>query len=69
VAVAGYRIIVKNTTGASVNVYANTGAAIGTGIAGDAVSLEADAALEYFCSISAVAGSGGQWYNLNSVFA
>jgi hypothetical protein len=69
VALAGYRIIIKNATGAAINVYANTGAAIGVGIAGDAVVLEADAALEYFCSVSAVSGSGGQWYNLNAVFA
>jgi hypothetical protein len=69
VAVVGYRVIVRNNTAASINLYANTGAAIGSGLAGDAVLLEADAALEYFCSVGAVAGSGGQWYNLNAVFA
>ncbi len=69
VAVVGYRVIVRNNTAASINLYANTGAAIGSGLAGDAVLLEANAALEYFCSVGAVAGSGGQWYNLNAVFA
>jgi hypothetical protein len=69
VAVVGYRVIVRNNTASPINIYANTGGVIGSGLAGDAVLLEADAALEYFCSISAVSGSGGQWNLLNSVFA
>jgi hypothetical protein len=63
VALAGYRIIIRNNLGATINVYPNTGAQIANNGANAAVTLDPDAALEYFAT------SATQWYNLNATFA
>jgi len=69
VAVAGYRIVVRNNTTNTLRVYPNTGANINGGTINTAVTLGNSAAVEYFCSTSAVANVGGVWYTLNSTYA
>ena len=63
VAQAGYRIIIRNNTGAAINVFPNTGAQISTNGADVEVVLDPDTALEYFAT------SATQWYNLNITYA
>lgn len=63
VALSGYRIVIRNNTGANINVFPNTGAQISTNGVNVEVLLEPDTALEYF------AVSATQWYNLNTTFA
>ena len=63
VAQSGYRIVIRNNTGANINVFPNTGAQIASNGANAEVVLEPDSALEYF------AVSATQWYNLNTTFA
>jgi hypothetical protein len=69
IAVAGYRIIIRNNTANTVNVYPNIGANINTGGTNAPVTLTTSSAVEYFCSTSAIANVGGHWYTLNSTFA
>ena len=69
IAVAGYRIIVRNNSTNTLKVYPNTGADINSGAINTAVTLTASASTEYFCSTSAVANAGGHWYTLNSAYA
>jgi len=69
VAVAGYRVIIRNNTTNTLRVYPNTGADINSGTINTAVTLGNSAAVEYFCSTSAVANVGGHWYTLNSTYA
>jgi hypothetical protein len=66
VAVAGYRIIVKNSTATDVKVYPNTGARIESNSVNAAVTLVAGGSLEYVCTTG---GGSGQWYNLNATYA
>jgi hypothetical protein len=63
VAVAGMRIIVRNSSVTNLNVYPNTGAQIQTLGANVAMVLVSATMLEY------VAVSATQWYLMNSVFA
>lgn len=67
--VAGLRIIVKNTDANNLYIYPSASARINDKLLNEPVILEPDAALEYFCSTSAVGGSGGQWYTINATFA
>jgi len=69
IAVAGYRIIIRNNTANTVNVYPNIGANINAGGTNAPVTLTTSSAVEYFCSTSAIANVGGHWYTLNSTFA
>lgn len=62
-AIAGYRLIIRNSGIENLNVYPASGAQIGT-LGNDApATLEPNTALEYF-AISAT-----QWYNINTTFA
>jgi hypothetical protein len=67
--VAGLRIIIKNAATNNLFIYPSASARINDKLLNEAVILEPDAALEYFCSTSAVGGSGGQWYTINATFA
>jgi hypothetical protein len=69
IAVAGYRIIIRNNSANTLNVYPNTGANINSGSINIPVTLTSAAAVEYFCSTSAASNVGGIWYTLNSTFA
>ena len=69
VAVAGYRIIIRNNTANTLRVYPNTGANINGGTSNVSVTLGNSSAVEYFCSTSAVSNVGGIWYTLNSTYA
>ena len=69
VAAAGYRIIVRNNSANTLNVYPNTGANINSGSINIPATLTSAAAVEYFCSTSAASNVGGIWYTLNSTFA
>jgi len=69
VAVAGYRIIIRNNTANTLRVYPNTGANINGGTSNVSVTLGNSAAVEYFCSTSAASNVGGIWYTLNSTYA
>ena len=69
IAVAGYRIIIRNNSANTLNVYPNTGANINSGSINIPVTLTSVAAVEYFCSTSAASNVGGIWYTLNSTFA
>jgi hypothetical protein len=69
VAVAGYKIIIKNDTAQILNVYPNTGAIIGSLTINTPGTLAVGASLEYICSQSAIAGTGGKWFNVNSSYA
>ena len=69
IAVAGYRIIIRNNAANTLNVYPNTGANINSGSINIPVTLTSAAAVEYFCSTSAASNVGGIWYTLNSTFA
>jgi hypothetical protein len=68
IAMAGYRIVIRNNNANTVRVYPNTGASINSGTIDTAVTLGNSAAIEYFCSTSAVANVGGAWYTLNSTY-
>jgi hypothetical protein len=63
VAVAGMRIIVRNSSATNLNVYPNTGAQIQTLGANIAMVLVASTMLEY------IAVSTTQWYLMNNVYA
>ena len=69
VAVAGYRIIIRNNTANTLRVYPNTGANINGGTSNVSVTLGNSSAVEYFCSTSAASNIGGIWYTLNSTYA
>ena len=69
IAVSGYRIIIRNNSANTLLVYPNTGASINGGAANASVTLTNSAAIEYFCSVSAVSNVGGTWYTLNSTYA
>jgi hypothetical protein len=70
IAVAGYRIIIRNNSTNTLRVYPNTGANINGGTINVAVTLANSAAVEYFCSTSAnISNEGGIWYTLNSTYA
>ncbi len=69
VAVAGYRIIVRNSGVNPLKVYPSTGAAIESAGVNVAITLPANSSLEFYCGTSAISGTGGQWYNLSSVYA
>jgi hypothetical protein len=68
IAVSGYRIIIRNNSANTLLVYPNIGANINGGAINTAVTLANSAAIEYFCSISAVSNVGGAWYTLNSTY-
>ena len=69
IAVAGYRIIIRNNAANTLNVYPNIDATINSGSINIPVTLTSAAAVEYFCSTSAASNVGGIWYTLNSTFA
>jgi hypothetical protein len=69
IAVAGYRIIIRNNSANTIQVYPNTDANINSGANNTAVTLPTSAAIEYFCSTSAISNLGGRWYTLNSSYA
>jgi len=69
VAIAGYKITIKNDTAQILNVYPNTGATIGALAVNAPGTLAVGASLEYICSQSAVSGTGGKWFNVNSSYA
>ena len=69
IAVAGYRIIIRNNSANTLNVYPNIDATINSGSINIPVTLTSAAAVEYFCSTSAASNVGGIWYTLNSTFA
>jgi hypothetical protein len=50
-------------------VYPNTGAIIGSLTINTPGTLAVGASLEYICSQSAIAGTGGKWFNVNSSYA
>jgi hypothetical protein len=68
-AVAGYKIVIRNNTAAPILVYPGVDAIIADGGQNDpGAELPIGAALEYFCTESAVATVGGQWYTLNATY-
>lgn len=69
VAVAGYRIIIRNGGANTLNVYPGVGAAIESAGTNTAITLPIGASLEFYCSTSAVSGVGGQWYNLGAIYS
>lgn len=69
IAVAGYRIIIRNNSANTLRVYPNTGANVNSGLINTAVTLSASASTEYFCSTSATSNVGGTWYTLNSTYS
>jgi hypothetical protein len=69
IAVSGIRVIVRNNSNNTLNIYPNIGASINSGAINAAVTLAGSASVEYFCSASAVSGVGGSWYTLNSTYA
>lgn len=68
-ALIGYRVIIRNNSSNDVLVYPSLGARIGSGVVDDPIIIQPETALEYFCTVSAILGSGGTWYNLNTTFA
>ena len=68
IAVSGYRIIIRNNSANTLLIYPNIGATINNGSANASVTLGNSAAIEYFCSTSAVSNVGGTWYTLNSTY-
>ena len=69
IAVAGYRIIIRNNSANAIQVYPNTDANINSGANNTAATLPTLAAIEYFCSTSAISNLGGRWYTVNSSYA
>jgi hypothetical protein len=69
IAVAGYRIIIRNNSANILNVYPNIGANINAGSIDIPVTSTSESAVEYFCSTSATSNVGGIWYNLNTTYA
>jgi hypothetical protein len=68
-AVAGYKIVIRNNTAAPILVYPGVDAVIADGGQNDpGAELPIGAALEYFCTETAVATVGGQWYTLNATY-
>jgi hypothetical protein len=68
-AVAGYRVLVRNSGTNNISIYPTLGASITDGVEGEALTLEVGAALEYFCAVSESGGTGGRWYTINATFA
>jgi hypothetical protein len=68
-AVAGYRLLIRNSGFNNLNLYPSAGASINDGAEGDPVTIEPGAALEYFCAQSESGGTGGRWYSINATFA
>ena len=68
-ALIGYRVIIRNNSSNDLLVYPGLGARIGSGVVDDPITLQPETALEYFCTVSAISGTGGTWYNLNTTFA
>ena len=69
IAVAGYRIIVRNNSANTLNVYPNIGANINSESINIPVTLTTLSAVEYFCSTSATSNVGGTWFTLNTTLA
>lgn len=69
IAVAGYRIVIRNNSANTVSVYPNTGANINSGTNNVPTTLNASSSVEYFCSTGATSNVGGRWYTLNSTYA
>lgn len=68
-AVAGYKIVIRNNTATTILVYPGVDAVIADGGQNEpGEPLPIGAALEYFCTESAVAAIGGQWYTLNATY-
>jgi hypothetical protein len=68
-AVAGYRLLIRNSGLNNVKLYPSAGASINDDVEGANVIVEAGAALEYFCAQSEASGTGGRWYTINATFA
>jgi hypothetical protein len=68
-AVAGYKIVIRNNTATTILVYPGVDAVLADGGQNEpGEPLPIGAALEYFCTESAVSGIGGQWYTLNATY-
>ena len=68
-AVAGYRLLIRNSGLNNVKLYPSAGASINDDVEGSDVIVESGAALEYFCAQSEASGTGGRWYTINATFA
>jgi hypothetical protein len=71
VAVAGYKIFIRNNGANDLAIYPATGATINGGPANDpsAAPIVPGAGLEFICGVGATGGVGGDWYNLDATFA
>jgi hypothetical protein len=71
VAVAGYKIFIRNNGLNDLAIYPATGATINGGAANDpsAAPIVPGAGLEFICGLGATSGVGGDWYNLDATFA
>jgi hypothetical protein len=71
VAVAGYKIFIRNNGLNDLSIYPGPGATINGGAADDpsAAPIVSGAGLEFICGLGATAGVGGDWYNLDATFA
>jgi hypothetical protein len=71
VAVAGYKIFIRNNGLNDLAIYPANGATINGGAANDpsAAPIVSGAGLEFICGLGATAGIGGDWYNLDATFA
>lgn len=69
VALAGYRVIIRNGGANALKVYPGVGAAIESAGTNIPITLPVGASLEFYCSTSAISGSGGQWYNLGAIYS
>lgn len=71
VAVAGYKIFIRNNGLNDLAIYPEAGATINGGAVDDpsAAPIVPGAGLEFICGLGATAGVGGDWYNLDATFA
>ena len=71
VAVAGYKIFIRNNDVNDLTVYPSGTDAINDGAGGDPAGapLVSGSSLEFVCGIGTGTGAGGQWYTLNATFA
>ena len=71
VAVAGYKIFIRNNGLNDLAIYPASGATINGGAANDpsAAPIVSGSGLEFICGLGATGGVGGDWYNLDATFA
>jgi hypothetical protein len=71
VAVAGYKIFIRNNGLNDLTIFPGPGGTINGGAPDDpsAAPIVSGAGLEFICGLGATAGVGGDWYNLDATFA